>query len=168
MDFSTSILPHSSHRVNPAATTHEVADDLPSGASASDSQCLPLLHVRWAQGPERQIRGQLCSLRARKFGSAIRRGRAQRGTPGHPGCASQARSARCGGANGRCERSRSWRLAMNTTYKTSNQPQRSPEARIAQIDMFYDWIYRRGIARLAARGITPQMLYHSLHQEERQ
>jgi hypothetical protein len=37
----------------------------------------------------------------------------------------------------------------------------------AQIDSFYDWIYARGLARLAARGITPQMLYAQLHGEGR-
>jgi hypothetical protein len=37
-----------------------------------------------------------------------------------------------------------------------------------QIDRFYDWIYQRGVERLAARGTTTAMLYQSLQQRKEQ
>jgi hypothetical protein len=52
-----------------------------------------------------------------------------------------------------------------STISVPAQPMHISGATTEQIDRFYDWIYRRGIARLAARGISPQMLYQRLHQE---
>jgi hypothetical protein len=52
------------------------------------------------------------------------------------------------------------------TTMPSVQSQCAASPNITEIDHFYDWIYQRGIARLAARGTTPQQLSQHVHQEE--
>jgi hypothetical protein len=39
----------------------------------------------------------------------------------------------------------------------SHQGDDEQRGRLARIDAFYDWIYRRGLARLAERGSLTQM-----------
>jgi hypothetical protein len=42
-----------------------------------------------------------------------------------------------------------------------------PRTRLAQIDSFYDWIYRRGLARLEARGSLTHTRYPLLPRQKK-
>jgi hypothetical protein len=48
----------------------------------------------------------------------------------------------------------------------SHQGDDERRARLARIDAFYDWIYRRGLARLAARGSLTHMRHPPLPRQE--